>query len=456
VTKVDRRRWRSFFPVEGADHQHAPPSVLVHLYLAVELLLCSQENVHSLEESLTASSLPKLLHKIPKSRPEDSIRMQRLLCLVIAVVAASQHPSLLLAPDFIVEEGPPGRNREERFPSVDDRVKLYMGNWYEPPCWAPSSDLRFDYFYENRTKGSVWPSLIIQRRGRGSNTTTYQFESIIKPDTVFFLDETVLTDCLDGDNGGKHPFQDRVEVRANMLMYCYDAASSLATALDHVDSEGDIIEFEETAEGPPTLVQFGDLQHSHVYGDLDLPHFKKFRSAATTDMLEHVTQGSECLETKRRALETVHTTTKMQPIIWKFATARHFRMLRKIYREDTPWEQKKAMAIFRGQLTGSRDGYNKHQTDEANCRNLRRCRLVYTHSHSNLIDAKLTSTRNRMPDVLHGVELTAPVTTIRRLLEYKAIIMLEGNDVASGLKWALLSQSLVLMPLGKHTSWAME
>ena len=61
-----------------------------------------------------------------------------------------------------------------------------------------------------------------------------------------------------------------------------------------------------------------------------------------------------------------------------------------------------------------------------------------------------------MPDVLHGVELTAPVTTIRRLLEYKAIIMLEGNDVASGLKWALLSQSLVLMPLGKHTSWAME
>jgi hypothetical protein len=34
--------------------------------------------------------------------------------------------------------------------------------------------------------------------------------------------------------------------------------------------------------------------------------------------------------------------------------------------------------------------------------------------------------------------------------------MLEGNDVASGLKWALLSQSVVLMPPPKHTSWAME
>ena len=34
--------------------------------------------------------------------------------------------------------------------------------------------------------------------------------------------------------------------------------------------------------------------------------------------------------------------------------------------------------------------------------------------------------------------------------------MLEGNDVASGLKWALLSQSVVLMPTPTHTSWAME
>ncbi len=34
--------------------------------------------------------------------------------------------------------------------------------------------------------------------------------------------------------------------------------------------------------------------------------------------------------------------------------------------------------------------------------------------------------------------------------------MLEGNDVASGLKWALLSQSVVMMPPPQHTSWAME
>jgi hypothetical protein len=34
--------------------------------------------------------------------------------------------------------------------------------------------------------------------------------------------------------------------------------------------------------------------------------------------------------------------------------------------------------------------------------------------------------------------------------------MLEGNDVASGLKWALLSNSVVIMRKPNVTSWAME
>ena len=42
------------------------------------------------------------------------------------------------------------------------------------------------------------------------------------------------------------------------------------------------------------------------------------------------------------------------------------------------------------------------------------------------------------------------------MLQYKAIIMLEGNDVASGLKWALFSNSVVMMSKPTCTSWAME
>lgn len=42
------------------------------------------------------------------------------------------------------------------------------------------------------------------------------------------------------------------------------------------------------------------------------------------------------------------------------------------------------------------------------------------------------------------------------LLQYKMLIVLEGNDVASGLKWALLSNSVVMMPPPTATSWVME
>jgi hypothetical protein len=45
---------------------------------------------------------------------------------------------------------------------------------------------------------------------------------------------------------------------------------------------------------------------------------------------------------------------------------------------------------------------------------------------------------------------------MKQMLQYKAIVILEGNDVASGLKWALLSNSVVMMQPPTYTSWAME
>jgi hypothetical protein len=46
--------------------------------------------------------------------------------------------------------------------------------------------------------------------------------------------------------------------------------------------------------------------------------------------------------------------------------------------------------------------------------------------------------------------------TMEEQLTYKYIISLEGNDVASGLKWQLFSNSVVIMPVATRVSWAME
>jgi hypothetical protein len=56
----------------------------------------------------------------------------------------------------------------------------------------------------------------------------------------------------------------------------------------------------------------------------------------------------------------------------------------------------------------------------------------------------------------NGIELNSTFTQIQDFLQYKVIISLEGNDISSGLKWNLLSNSVVLMPTPTKTSWAME
>ena len=46
--------------------------------------------------------------------------------------------------------------------------------------------------------------------------------------------------------------------------------------------------------------------------------------------------------------------------------------------------------------------------------------------------------------------------SVREQLQYKYLISLEGNDVSSSLKWMLLSNSCVFMPLPTKETWLME
>ncbi len=49
-----------------------------------------------------------------------------------------------------------------------------------------------------------------------------------------------------------------------------------------------------------------------------------------------------------------------------------------------------------------------------------------------------------------------PKISIARHLPYKFILSLEGNDVASNLKWIMSSNSLAIMPKPKYETWFME
>jgi hypothetical protein len=57
---------------------------------------------------------------------------------------------------------------------------------------------------------------------------------------------------------------------------------------------------------------------------------------------------------------------------------------------------------------------------------------------------------------VNGVQIIRKRRGVDIVQKFKVIISFEGNDVASGLKWMLQSESVVLMPPPTRTSWAME
>ena len=148
-----------------------------------------------------------------------------------------------------------------------------------------------------------------------------------------------------------------------------------------------------------------------------------------------------------------------EPIIWKLETRRHYAPTADVAKNDRPWREKRNLALYRGAMTGIRrveESWTETMTDFEKCFKFIRCQLVYLLANSTLVDAKVTKTFGFLPDMVDGVRIVSDRMSMSDQLAYKAIIMLEGNDVSSGLKWALLSNSVVLMQPPLFTSWALE
>ncbi|KAL7554717.1 hypothetical protein ACHAWF_018240 [Thalassiosira exigua] len=129
---------------------------------------------------------------------------------------------------------------------------------------------------------------------------------------------------------------------------------------------------------------------------------------------------------------------KSEPIILPLNRKRHFHLAFKVPENDTPWEKKVNKAVWRGKYA------NAHDTDIQYA-------LVSKHVNSALVDAKFSTHAKQAPPDMVGSYLD-----VKDQLAYKYIISIEGNDVSSGLKWMLLSNSVVLTPQFTWESWAME
>ena len=131
---------------------------------------------------------------------------------------------------------------------------------------------------------------------------------------------------------------------------------------------------------------------------------------------------------------------------------RHFALLRHSAKFDRPFGEKTGKVLWRGATTGDFtlrqpiarfDLYLGWERWEANPD----------------FDFGFTNLTPNKANYKGGVDIDTcerPRMGVEEQLHYKYLLCLEGNDVASGLKWMLSSNSLVLMPRPTMVSWACE
>lgn len=121
--------------------------------------------------------------------------------------------------------------------------------------------------------------------------------------------------------------------------------------------------------------------------------------------------------------------TNQNSILLKLEQNRHFVFIKDPYR----FKDKQDMIFFRGAC------YQDHRTQ-------------FLHK---FFDAPFCDIGHTGNPRVHTPYLK-PKVPIAKHLPYKFLLSLEGNDVASNLKWVLSSNSLCMMPRPKYETWFME
>lgn len=106
------------------------------------------------------------------------------------------------------------------------------------------------------------------------------------------------------------------------------------------------------------------------------------------------------------------------------------------------YQEKRGTALFRGTIGDPKQGHYKPQ----------RFDLLKKYFNHPLFDlGEITNHRGN-----HNKEWAVPKLTIYQQLENKFILAIEGNDVASNLKWIMSSNSIAVMPRPTCETWFME
>ena len=254
------------------------------------------------------------------------------------------------------------RLRSKRFPSVEERIKYYMGKWHNTSI--PMYGLQFHR------------DTYIQRQ----STIQYQaFADILV--NLYDLDRDRLMEC----------YQNKKELQV-FAPYCRDY---IDIAILHSDGLANIIHF------------IGDALPSYVPHELvKYPMFTKVRALCGTDDNGYVNSYCE-------------TTPIVQPIILPLNRKRHLGIASEVPNNDVPWEKKKPFAVWRGKYEKVNAANIGHGSIGSSSD--MKYALVSKHLDSTLVDAKFSKHNDDAP-----ADMIGSYIDMKEQLKYKYIISIEG------------------------------
>ena len=138
---------------------------------------------------------------------------------------------------------------------------------------------------------------------------------------------------------------------------------------------------------------------------------------------------------------------------------RHFKHVPMALRDRLSYEEKLPVAVWRGSTTGACWELSANEKVDATRKECARRNLatVWSGKQSDNIDVGLT----KLVQLSRELEkkyapLMKKEISVQDMLRYRYIISVEGNDVATNLKWALASNSVVFMPPPTRESIILE
>jgi hypothetical protein len=176
--------------------------------------------------------------------------------------------------------------RCDRFPSVEERVKLYMSNWYFPPY---NDDDKLTHRIE-LVEG--WPHAFVSKRN-----ASVEIDSIVHADRLFLFHNETIRDCArtipEINKEGPLKTESRIFQRKNMRSYC----SEVVGLLDNMRAF-DLVTPKEHRNPTPVFGQFGDLPPvdtgilSNVLDDKMYPGTKRsWVRCGVEPLLEHMSRA---------------------------------------------------------------------------------------------------------------------------------------------------------------------